>query len=138
MFFDESLLRGWADAGDIREEGAEDDVDGDMTQSLAPAAQLVNTACWLTLGEAATLLGRLAETVPVSGAAGLIASCSVSSFCDLPLYCSYYYAWLAINGSLGCLLWNQHADLSLGPFLEDQGHSATHIVFHRVRSIYKL
>ena len=40
---------------------------------LAPRAQVMSTACWLTIKEAAFLLGHLAQAAPLSGALSLLA-----------------------------------------------------------------
>ena len=47
----------------------DDDADGDHDGGLAPKAQMVVTACWLTMKEVSLLTGELARVVPIPGGA---------------------------------------------------------------------
>ena len=47
----------------------DDDADGDNDGGFAPKAQMVVTACWLTMKEVSLLTGELARVVPIPGGA---------------------------------------------------------------------
>jgi hypothetical protein len=55
------------DDGDDVDVDVDDDGDGDGDGGLAPKAQMVVTACWLTMKEVSLLTGELARVVPLPG-----------------------------------------------------------------------
>ena len=64
---------------DAQRRGAEGDdeaveVGGDAGEDgeLGPRAQVMSTACWLTMKEASFLLGHLVQSAPLSGARPLL------------------------------------------------------------------